>query len=299
MLLESLESRRLMSVSLSAAGVLTVTGKNDPNPANGDHINIYVSGSNLKVNDNSAVSTFQLTKVKSLVVNLRAGDDNLTIDPNVTLPSTIDSGTATSFAGDVIQGGSGPDLIYLRSYYGLAKGGAGNDTLQNLGGINILSGDGGDDVLINKAVGTTESKFAGGSGTDTIDYSTATYNMILRNGQVGEYFLSNGAPVINGPGLPDAVETMENFYSGSGNDYIYGTSGNNIIRAGAGKDQVRAGAGNDTINGGTGEDALFGEDGNDTFYSKDSTKDFLSGGIGTDKANKDAIDVINSVEASF
>lgn len=115
MLLESLESRRLMSVSLSAAGVLTVTGKNDPNPANGDHINIYVSGSNLKVNDNSAVSTFQLTKVKSLVVNLRAGDDNLTIDPNVTLPSTIDSGTATSFAGDVIQGGSGPDLIYLRA----------------------------------------------------------------------------------------------------------------------------------------------------------------------------------------
>jgi Ca2+-binding RTX toxin-like protein len=299
MLFESLENRRLMSVSLSAAGVLTVTGKNDINPVNADAINIYASGTNLKVNDNGVLSTFQLSKVKSLVVNLRAGADQLKIDPNVTLPSTIDSGSGGTTSGDNIQGGSGPDLIYVRSSFGVAKGGGGNDNLQNFGGINLLYGENGNDTLISKRTTTSDSRYEGGNGTDTIDYTMATINMVLRNGQSGEYIAGTTPPVVNGASLPDGVLTMENFYSGSGNDFVYGTAGNNIIRSGAGKDQVRAGAGNDTVNGGTGEDALYGEDGNDTFYSKDNTKDFLSGGIGTDKANKDAIDILNSVEGSF
>jgi Ca2+-binding RTX toxin-like protein len=304
MMIEVMESRRLMSASLSAAGVLTVVGKDSNDPVSYDDIDIYVSGSELRVREDTlstpaVVSRFQLAKVKSIVVNLRAGDDDLTLDANVFLPSTIDSGVGGGGGGDNIQGGSGPDVINVRNPFTSAVGGNGNDTLTNFAGASTLNGQGGNDSLINKFPGTSESKFIGGTGTDSINYSSATFGMILRNGQCGQYIAGTTPPVIDGSTLPDTVETMENFYSGSGNDFVYGTAGNNIIRSGAGKDQVRAGAGNDTINGGTGEDALYGEDGNDTFFAKDSTKDFLSGGLGNDTANKDAIDILNSVEGSF
>lgn len=300
MRIESLESRHLMSVTLSAAGVLTVTGRNDFNPGNADTIDIYVSGTSLKVKDNGLLSSYVLGKVKSIVVNLRAGGDKLTIDPSVSLPSTIDSGLgAAGSAGDEIQGGSGPDLILMRSTFGTARGGGGNDNLQNFGSGNSLYGENGNDVLISKTGGTADNGYYGGNGIDTIDFTAFTDNIVLRNGLSGEYIPGTSPLVVNGASFPDNVQSMENFYSGSGNDFVYGTAGANIIRAGAGTDQVRAGAGNDTINGGAGEDALYGEDGNDTFFAKDNTKDFLSGGIGNDTANKDAIDILNSVEGSF
>lgn len=296
---ETLESRRLMSVSLNATtGLLTVMGKNDANPMNGDSIAAWTSGTSLKVNDNGAISTFALSKVKSIAVYLRAGDDTVTIDPSVTIPCLLDSGTST-MGGESLRGGSGNDTIIVRGIYSEAYGGAGNDIIQNYGDGNRMYGQSGNDTLSSKRTTTTDSRYEGGTGVDTIDYSSATINMVLRNGQSGEYMLSSGVPIVFGSTFPDGVYGMENFTSGSGNDYVYGTSGNNILKGGGGNDQIRGGDGNDTLYGGTGEDALFGEGGNDVFYSKDSIKDFLSGGLGYDSANRDAIDVINSVEASF
>jgi len=299
MMFESLESRRLMSVSLnSLTGLLTVIGKNDANPANGDVIKAQVIGATMKVVDNNVTHFFNAAKVKKIAVYAQAGDDQVTIDPSVSVPTYLDSGAST-FNGDKIKGGSGPDTILLRGSFSIANGGAGNDTLENHGGVNVLYGDAGNDKLINKHTISTESGFHGGAGIDTVDYSAATMNMILRNGGSGEYFLAGSTPVLAGPGA-DGVSGMENLTSGSGNDYVYGNAANNILRGNGGKDQLRGGDGNDTLHGGAGADAMFGEGGNDTFYSKgDFASDFLSGGLGWDTANRDAIDVINSVEGSF
>lgn len=126
----------------------------------------------------------------------------------------------------------------------------------------------------------------------------ATFSMVLRNGSVGEYFMSGSTPIVSGPGQ-DGVYNAENLYSGSGNDYVYGNSANNVLKGNAGNDQLRGGDGNDTLHGGAGQDACYGENGDDIFYAKDGAKDFLSGGYGYDRANRDAIDIVNSVEGSF
>ncbi|QOV89121.1 M10 family metallopeptidase C-terminal domain-containing protein [Humisphaera borealis] len=296
MLLESLESRRLMSVSLSPAGLLTVMGKDDADHANGDTISAYVSGLSLKVNDNGVISTFLLSKVKNIAVYLRAGEDTVTIDPSVKIPCLLDSGPST-FHGDILRGGGGNDTLLLRSSLGEAYGGAGNDSLQNFGVESSLYGEAGNDTLISKQSRASESFYDGGTGVDTLDYSSATIDMLLRNGLAGGYS-SVGGPLFR-LGITDGVQGMENLFAGSGNDYIYGNASNNILKGNAGNDYIEGGDGNDTIYGGSGEDAMFGQNGNDTFYSKDGIKDFLAGGSGTDKANKDAIDIVNSVEASF
>ena len=58
-------------------------------------------------------------------------------------------------------------------------------------------------------------------------------------------------------------------------------------------------AGDDTIIGGSGADTMLGGDGNDTFYARDSVADTLYGNLGTDRAQRDSIDSINSIEQTI
>lgn len=296
MLFESLEDRRLMSVSLNvASGLLTVQGKDDW--MNTDVITAKVQAGQLKVNDNGIVHSFPVASVKKIAIYARKGADTVKLDATVNIPSFIDSGAGhpAGGTGDYIQGGSGKDTILLKSSFSTAYGGGNADVLENHGGYNKFYGEAGNDRLVNKHGGTSESGWDGGSGVDTMDYSAHTENMVLRNGVVGWYYPDTTPPVVAGPGA-DSVANCENFFAGKGDDYIYGTSAANILKGNAGNDVIRGGDGNDAIYGGTGEDALFGEAGNDSLFSKDGIKDFLSGGSGTDSGNKDAIDIINSVE---
>ncbi len=89
MMIENLESRRLMSVSLDPASkLLTITGTD-----NADAITVKVVNGQLNVKDNAASKNFSLAAVQKLAIFARAGADQVTIDQNVLLPSTIDSGT--------------------------------------------------------------------------------------------------------------------------------------------------------------------------------------------------------------
>ena len=299
MLLETLESRRMMSVSLNTTtGLLTVMGKNDANPANGDVITASVSGTTLQVNDNGAAHSFAVSKVKKIAVYARAGDDKVTIGTTVKIPTLLDSGSST-LGGETLKGGSGPDIIILRGNFSFAFGGAGHDNVQNFGSGNRLYGEAGHDTLLSKRTTTSDSRYDGGIGVDTMDYSMATINMLLRNGQSGQYVPGTSPLVISGASFPDGIYGMENLFSGSGNDYIFGDASNNALKGNAGKDQLHGGDGNDTLYGGTGEDALFGENGLDLFFADDGFKDFVSGGAGSDVARCDAIDILNSVEVKF
>ena len=321
MLIDTLESRRLMSVSLNAAThVLTIQGT-----PNNDAITVDVVSGKVKVTDNGKVSLFAKTAVSKILAFGGKGDDNIKLTANVTLPSELHSGPWGGLNGDNLQGGAGKDTIYLEDIYSVARGGAGDDTLLAVyGDQQGLYGEAGNDTIKVGPNYGGDNGFNGGPGIDTLDYSAVGTDLVLQNGYVGSYFLYNG--VANPTGDVDNVSQFENFTSGSGNDYIYGTAGANVIKGNGGNDVVYAGggddkvyggagadalygeagndflqgdAGNDFLSGGTGADSLNGNDGNDVFYSKDGgTKDFLSGGAGTDKATRDAIDVINSVEQS-
>lgn len=292
--IENLEPRRLMSVSLNAAThVLTVSGADGP-----DKVAVSQTATQIKVVDNGATRTFALSAVSKLVVNAKGGQDDVRLAASVTRPSTIDVGDSLQ---EYVQGGSGADVIHARGGYGKFYGGGGNDTLNNYGGPNKLYGEAGNDLLVTKdaVYDTTESVYDGGAGSDTLDFSVATEGVVMRNGETGHYYEGSGYPPTLRGGQIDFVAAVENFTGGAGADYIYGGAGPNVLRGNGGNDYIRGGGGNDTIYGGAGKNALYGDDGNDTFYSKNTIADFLSGGNGTDKANKDASDVLNSVEGSF
>jgi Ca2+-binding RTX toxin-like protein len=292
MLFESLESRQLMSVSLNVAtGLLAVQGT-----AGSDTIVVSKVNSQIKVQDNAVTKFFNAAQVKNINVLAGAGADTVKIDATVFLPTYINTGTGGASQGDSVQGGSGKDVIDVYSDSSGVNAGAGNDTINNFGGFNSLNGGANNDVLVAKKGGATDSTYDGGTGVDTIDFSAATVGLVLRNGQSGIYFSNTGIPPIVDGSNSDNLANFENFTGGKGNDYIFGNGAANTLIGNGGNDYLRGFGGNDTLNGGAGADAMYGDDGDDLFYANDGIKDFLAGGVGNDKAKKDAIDVLNGVE---
>lgn len=289
---EHLESRRLMSVTLNpSTHVLTVIGT-----AGNDTISAKAAGGSLAVSDNGVVRSFPVADVAKLDVFAAAGADQVWLDASVTLPALLDSGAGSPvyMEYDSIVGGSGKDVIYLRSDFGYAEGGAGDDAVWTWGGFAAVHGQGGNDVIVAKAGVPASNFYTGGPGNDTLDYSAGTTGMIVKNGYSSWYTKYDGTTPVPDAMYPDSVREFENLAGTQGDDYIYGTAGGNVLRGNGGNDVLRGGDGNDHLSGGGGTDALFGEGGNDTLYGRDGTKDFFSGGAGDDQAQGDAVDVVNS-----
>ncbi|HEV2296330.1 MAG TPA: calcium-binding protein [Tepidisphaeraceae bacterium] len=205
-----------------------------------------------------------------------------------------------------IDGGGGNDLIKPSLNDDDAKfstgtvrdtliGGSGNDNIDAIfsrSGHSISGGDGNDTIRTGVASDTVD----GGAGADTISYTNRGANLfvsldgIANDGQSGEN---------------DSLTSIENFWGGSGADTFTGDGNNNSVKGGGGNDTLRGGGGNDTLSGeagndsldgGTGNDRLLGGDGNDTLIGNDGLADTLDGGLGTDKAKRDSIDVLLSIE---
>jgi Ca2+-binding RTX toxin-like protein len=105
----------------------------------------------------------------------------------------------------------------------------------------------------------------GGSGVDLADYHLRTAAVVLRPDN-----LANDG---TGAEHDNIRSDVENLTGGAGADTLYGSAVANL---------------------------LTGNAGNDTFYSAgDKVRDTLIGGTGTDRAHRDSIDAVNSVEAFF
>ncbi|MDB5297506.1 MAG: hypothetical protein JWO31_3489, partial [Phycisphaerales bacterium] len=290
----------------SATGVVTVVGTEQPagdSAAGTDIVTAKVANQQFVVTLNGATTAYPAAKVKRVVIRVGSGSDEVTLDPTVKIPSEIHSGTATINAGDRIQGGSGPDTIYLEGVASTAFGMAGNDVIYVSGSQSGAYAGAGNDTIRVLPSGLNDNGLDGEGGYDTIDFGAVKGGLLIRDeslGGTGAYGPGTGYPptLVNHEG-DVSLRGFESYLGGQGDDFIYGTSGANYIDGRGGNDYIRGGGGNDVLVGGAGADALYGDDGDDEFYAADKTKDFLSGGGGKDKWRGDANDVLNSVEAKF
>ncbi|MGB5867199.1 MAG: hypothetical protein WBG69_04915, partial [Arcobacteraceae bacterium] len=180
-----------------------------------------------------------------------------------------------STVGDtLIAGNSGNTLL----------GSGGEDTLIAGSGADVLDGGLNADTFILNA-DDAEDKIIGGTGKDTVDYSSL--------GAANQITLTlDGAEIqtvsINGK-TADKIQDVENVLGTQGADNItgdvlanslVGNAGNDTLDGGAGKDTLRGGADDDILKGGSDVDSLFGDDGDDTLDGGTGI-DYLDGGSQT------------------
>ncbi|MFL6845742.1 MAG: beta strand repeat-containing protein [Allosphingosinicella sp.] len=180
-------------------------------------------------------------------------DEVLTSLAAYTMPANVERLTGTSASGqiltgsagyDVIQGGSGNDLIYLLDGRNSGSGGAGDDRIEGGSGVDSLSGGAGSDVLL---------------------------------GFAGDDYLDAGYPL---PGT-DGTSAVDRLEGGEGNDQLRGNRGNDVLLGGAGNDvleDVEGGA--DLLDGGDGDDRLSLHN----FYGVPPATRTAVGGAGNDVA---------------
>jgi Ca2+-binding RTX toxin-like protein len=263
-MMESMESRRLMSVTLADVaytGATTIyvepawsptTMVNGNITAQGtvydDRIYVWQENSTtIGINNNGHYSYWYAPSVNHIYVNGGDGGDHLIVYEGMTKNVTLrgDNG------GDILQGGNGNDNVYGGEGFDDCSGGWGNDNIDGGNHADWLSGEGGDDVV------------SGGLGDDT-GYGGA------------------GNDWIYGGSENDRLD------GGDGTDNMYGGWGNDNMTGGNGTDWMYGEQGNDVLTGGASTDYLRGGDGDDYFYaSGDGANDSIDGGLGYDTARVD------------
>lgn len=304
---ETLESRQLMSATLNpATHLLTVSGT-----SGNDVITVALSADAKKVvvNQNGVVQTFDKAKVTKVKALGYAGNDDISVAPNVTLPAELHAGPgpAAYLVGETLRGGGGNDTLFADSpthvtMYGrggndtintqsesVAYGGDGNDTIV-VTGIQVYAfGENGNDTFAIKAA--PQNYVYGGAGKDKADFSAFAGDQVIGTGSA---LNARGLGYWSGPGATSAYEsgTLVN----NDVEVLAGGKGNDTMYAGAGATELYGNDGNDVLYGGAGKEALYGGNGNDYLIAVNGGADFLSGGAGYDTGVKDLFDTTNSVE---
>jgi Ca2+-binding RTX toxin-like protein len=238
-----------------------------------------------------------------LVLNAAAGDDTMTSDPAVTTAMLLNGGVGA----DTLTGGSGPDLINGGDDNDTLNGGGGGDRIVGDRGNDRMVGAAGDDTLVwNNGDGTDD--MLGEAGLDAIEVNgspTAGDAFTIKPAGTGARFdrtnfgqfglnvassevfelntLGGDDTLAVQPGIPMAVVAR----GGDGADTLTGADE---------PDTFFGGLGNDTLDTGAGADAVDGQDGNDTLLARDNGGDLVRGGLGTDSAQVDRVDVVSDVE---
>ncbi|HEV2294296.1 MAG TPA: hypothetical protein VGR35_10590 [Tepidisphaeraceae bacterium] len=261
-MLESLESRRLLTTSLNENGVLAIQGSD----INDDVMVWQPVLEVMRVEHNGAVTDYVTADVKAIYVNVFGGDDKVIL------------GRRTANAQ--VIGGEGNDTL---------SAGEGNDTICGDGGNDYLFGGGGHDYLNGgNGTGQDSDEIIGGLGRDTVDYS-ARMNT-LRIG-IGQNF--NDGELTEGDNVREGIEIV---LGGEGDDELYNfTSFGARLYGNGGNDSLIGGASDDLLVGGPGNDTLHGAGGFDTYCAMDGFADVIVAGTGLSDVTKDALDEIQTV----
>jgi serralysin len=234
---------------LGSSGNDTINGGAGADSLNGgaDTDTLSYAGSTAGVSVNLATNT---------VSGGDATGDTIANFENVTGSSFNDFLTGST-GNNVLNGGDGNDTI---------NSGNGNDTINSGAGVDTTNGGSGNDRVIDDDF-VTFDVHDGGSGIDTIDYSTISFG----SGFVTINLATNTTSVSGG--FTETIRNFENVEGSQGGETIIGTSANNVMNGNGGDDTINGGNGNDTLIGGAGNDSLVGGNG----------KDILTGGSGSDK----------------
>lgn len=205
--------------------------------------------------------------------------------PKSTLTSTVSRDTQPNDDGNLIDGGTGNDLILAGTGSDVVHGGGDADDVYGMAGNDLLFGDDGNDRIYGDGPNDAtrlnytppeqqgNDVLVGGVGND------------LLLGQGGDDVLFGGADddVLYGDDR-DVTNTPVEF---QGNDYLDGGSGADKLYGNDGDDTLIGGAGNDTLDGGAGQDAYIynAGDGIDTIIDTMSENNILRFGAGVNKNN--------------
>jgi Ca2+-binding RTX toxin-like protein len=141
-------------------------------------------------------------------------------------------------------------------------------------------------TMAGEEQGLGDDVINGGSGFDTVDYSTRTADLtaticVDASKITGASALAVAACTDNdGDPLLTEHDKLVNV------SHLIGGGGADTFTGGAGDDTLEGGAGADTLNGGAGNDTLFGDNGVD-HLNGDAGDDYLDGVAGADILNGD------------
>jgi uncharacterized delta-60 repeat protein len=304
------QPRPALQLGINGALIITETDGDNTiavNDAGNDDLVVIVNG---------VTTHFSVAAVKSLNILTGDGDDDVSVQADMSASSTVILGDgANSLAlanGEAhVTTGADDDEITVGDGNHTIDSGSGNDSIATGNGQITVDGGDGDDSI---TTGAGDDSVIGGQGSDTL------------NGGAGDDWLVGGADrfffdapgsdnVLHGGDGDDVLlgaDGRDTLYGGANNDLlvgfggsdklvggggkdkiggyggrdrIYGGAGNDQLDGGAGDDHVFGGASDDRLFGGRGADTLNGEDGNDIFTSGgDETIDHLDGGAGTNRA---------------
>ena len=169
-MLDPLESRTLLSISLLDNGTVVVRGT-----PRADTITLRPHVENAQefilVSDNGKTRTIPVGLVQR--VHVFAGKGNDLVDAEINfIPTTITGGAGRdslygSTGNDLIDGGAGHDLIRAREGNDTLWGGQHNDTLSAGPGNDLLFGAQGNDTMDAVDVDLGSDTVRGGKGIDT------------------------------------------------------------------------------------------------------------------------------------
>lgn len=222
---------QVQSVSQTVVGnVLEITGT-----SGNDTISVSSDGTNLNVTANGTnLASDPLSGLIGLQMNGQGGDDSITVDSSVTLPTTLKGGSGD----DTLSGGGGDNVLI---------GGVGNDSLMGGAGENLLVP--GQQTAFDSSP-TGNDTLDGGGGYNVADFSHRTDALTLSN---------DGNPDSGDISAGEASQIMPNIQAilgGTGNDTITGTVGGEFLSGGAGADSIQGGGASDVLVGGKGADSV-------------------------------------------
>jgi Ca2+-binding RTX toxin-like protein len=322
-LLEAIEPRRLLSVTLQPDGTLLLVGTDSA-----DQFNIGQSTSQIAVAEVGVhpLLVFNAEQVNLIVATLNGGDDVLNAGlghgahlfpdlPQFDLllkPLHVNAGAGNDtvyggFAADTVNGGDGNDLILNIFDADVLRGNDGNDKIFTEQGQETIYGDGGNDIV--NVVSDPDNPFRnasvaalvrGGDGNDHIraNRNGSFYGEGGADTVAGDLAAAGPDTYINGgsgddvlscpasPG-PSGDDVGSTLIGGSGDDQISANDGPDFIDAGEGDDVVDARGGRDIVYGGAGADFILAGDANDHVFGG-AGDDRINGGAGRDTLRGDA-----------
>ncbi len=117
-------------------------------------------GTKLDVTMNGTLVQFNLTDVHRILVTGGKGDDNISVDPSVSVNARLIGNSGNDF----LSGGSGNDLVLGGGGNDTCSGGLGDDVIVGGGGTDAAYGGGGSDTFSAGDSDAEKSDFNAGEG---------------------------------------------------------------------------------------------------------------------------------------